>query len=213
MTCIYSIQRYEGASTLYGPHTLAAYINVTLSWLSSLSPSATNQPPVGPEPPDNTNRSLSFIPSVVRDSPPIFKSFGDVLEDVKGKYRRGETIRASFVGANPRNNLKQESSYAIVERLIDEEDLGGNPPSEGGLRKSRAPGAWEVVRSDNDWHLVFRWQRKSELLGTSEVEIAWETEPWAEPGRYRIRYLGDSKSLSGSINPFEGTSSEFDLTE
>ena len=47
----YSVQRYEGASTLYGPHTLNAYINATLKYLPFLSP-ILQQPQVlqGPAP-------------------------------------------------------------------------------------------------------------------------------------------------------------------
>ncbi|RYP14161.1 hypothetical protein DL765_006569 [Monosporascus sp. GIB2] len=190
----YGIQRYEGASTLYGPHTLAAYINVTLSWVPYLS-SVSSRPPRGPEPPDNSNRSLCFIPSVIHDATPFFKSFGDIVRDVKKVYRRGATVSASFVGANPRNNLRLEGSYAVVEQL----DLTT-------LR-------WRTVRDDGDWHLVFRWRRVSELLGTSEVDISWETEPWAEPGRYRIKYFGDAKGFTGTITPFEGLSSEFEVVE
>ncbi|KAF3058531.1 Neutral ceramidase B [Daldinia childiae] len=190
----YGIQRYEGASTLYGPHTLAAYINVTLSWIPSLSSSANSRPPRGPEPPDNSNRSLSFIPHVIHDSPPLFRSFGNVKQDVEEKYQKGVRVTTKFVGANPRNNLRLERNYAVVEKLID--------------------GVWKVVREDSDWHLVFRWRRTSELLGTSEVEITWETaDPWAEPGRYRIRYFGDAKSLAGQITEFEGVSSEFELVD
>ncbi|KAI2769396.1 Neutral/alkaline nonlysosomal ceramidase [Daldinia loculata] len=190
----YGIQRYEGASTLYGPHTLAAYINVTLSWIPSLSSSANSRPPRGPEPPDNSNRSLSFIPHVIHDSPPLFRSFGDIKQDVEEKYQKGVRVATKFVGANPRNDLRLERNYAVVEKLID--------------------GVWKVVRDDSDWYLVFRWRRTSELLGTSEVEITWETaDPWAEPGRYRIRYFGDAKSLAGQITEFEGVSGEFELVD
>ncbi|KAI1481219.1 Neutral/alkaline nonlysosomal ceramidase [Daldinia eschscholtzii] len=193
----YGIQRYEGASTLYGPHTLAAYINVTLSWVSSLSSTASSRPPRGPEPPNNSNRSLSFIPHVIHDSPPLFRGFGDVKQDVEEKYQKGARVTTKFVGANPRNNLRLERNYAVVEKLVNEKD-----------------GAWEAVRDDSDWHLVFRWRRTSELLGTSEVEITWETaDPWAEPGRYRIRYFGDAKSLAGQITEFEGVSGEFELVD
>ncbi|RYO85280.1 hypothetical protein DL766_009023 [Monosporascus sp. MC13-8B] len=190
----YGIQRYEGASTLYGPHTLAAYVNVTLSWVPYLS-SVSSRPPRGPEPPDNSNRSLCFIPSVIHDATPFFKSFGDIVRDVEKVYHRGATVSASFVGANPRNNLRLEGSYAVVEQL--------DPAT---LR-------WSVVRDDGDWHLVFRWRRVSELLGTSEVDISWETEPWAEPGRYRIKYFGDAKGFTGTITPFESLSSEFEIVE
>ncbi|KAL7623152.1 hypothetical protein AAE478_006833 [Parahypoxylon ruwenzoriense] len=214
----YGIQRYEGASTLYGPHTLAAYINVTLSWIPYLSSSASRRPPKGPEPPNNSNRSLSFIPSVILDSPPFFKKFGGVKQDVEDKYQTGARVTATFVGANPRNNLRLERSYAAVEKLVT---TSGSESPTGELHKERAQrqeenltanALWEVVRDDSDWYLVFRWRRTSELLGTSEVEITWETEdPWAEPGRYRFRYFGDAKSLSGEVTEFEGVSGEFEL--
>ncbi|KAI8946508.1 Neutral/alkaline nonlysosomal ceramidase [Xylaria longipes] len=198
----YSIQRYEGASTLYGPHTLAAYINVTLSWISSLGSSSAIRPAQGPEPPNNSNRSLSFIPSVIRDAPPFFKKFGDVVQDVEGgPYQKGEPITVKFVGANPRNNLRLGGSYAVVEKFVAAAGEAGVPE-------------WRAVRDDADWHLVFRWRRVSELLGTSEVAITWETaDPWAETGMYRIKYFGDAKSLGGKITGFEGVSSAFELVD
>ncbi|KAI1194717.1 Neutral/alkaline nonlysosomal ceramidase [Nemania serpens] len=225
----YSIQRYEGASTLYGPHTLAAYINVTLSWLSSLSSSSKTRPPRGPEPPNNSNRSLSFIPSVIRDAPPFFKSFGDAVQDVAaGPYRRGVPVTATFVGANPRNNLRLEGSYAVLEKSITSYASSSTTASTAGgevrsgvvgsgkdeTEARGPPTSWQVVRDDGDWHLVFRWRRVSEILATSEVSITWETaDPRAEAGTYRIRYFGDAKSLGGGITGFEGTSSAFELVD
>jgi len=192
----YGVQRYEGASTLYGPHTLAAYVNVTLSFLPYLSASAVDPPPHGADsfPPDNTNRSLSFITGVVRDGTPLFRTFGDVIQDVQRVYRRGAWVEARFVGANPRNNLRLEDTFAAVEKL--------------GVKGSRT---WETVRDDSDWSLVFNWRRTSEIFATSEVEIVWEIEAWAEPGVYRIRYYGDARALGGTITPFEGVTSPFAL--
>jgi neutral ceramidase len=195
----YAIQRYEGASTLYGPHTLAAYINVTLSFLRYLGAEAPPPPPhedVGLFPPDNSNTSLSFIPGVIRDGTPLFKRFGEVVTDVERVYSRGREVRVVFVGANPRNNLRLEGTYAAVERLALLE----------GEQK-----AWRRVRDDADWSLVFHWRRTSEIMGSSEVEIVWETEEWAKPGVYRIRYYGDAKSLGGELQAFEGVSSPFTL--
>lgn len=204
---------------------MAAYINVTLSWIPYLSSSASSRPPLGPEPPNNSNRSLSFIPQVIRDSPPFFKKFGQVKQDVEEVYQRGARVSATFVGANPRNNLRLERSYAVVEKLvtaptppptIPAADAGSASLGDDDLRKelvrTRDEDRWEVVRDDSDWHLVFSWRRTSELLGTSEVLISWETaDPWAEPGRYRFRYLGNAKSLAGEITEFEGASGEFEL--
>ncbi|KAI0402537.1 Neutral/alkaline nonlysosomal ceramidase [Xylaria palmicola] len=225
----YGIQRYEGASTLYGPHTLAAYINVTLSWIPALGSSSSDAvppPPQGPAPPNNSNRSLSFIPAVIRDAPPLFRGFGDVARDVVGPsqrpYRRGEAVSAAFVGANPRNNLRLGGSYAVVEKLEGGGTSGGMAPTadttiaESTMGGDGASGEaqWRVVRDDSDWHLVFRWRRVSEILGTSEVNVTWETaDPWAEAGTYRFRYFGDAKSLGGTITAFEGVSSAFELVD
>ncbi len=193
----YAIQRYEGASTLYGPHTLAAYVNVTLSFLPYLASTSSEAPsPPDAFPPDNANRSLSFITGVIRDGSPLFHSFGDVTQDVGRVYRRGAWIGAKFVGANPRNNLRLEDTYAAVENM---------------RAAPRGAVDWIRVRDDADWSLIFRWTRTSELMATSEVEIVWETEDWAEPGVYRIRYFGDAKSIGGHLTPFEGTSALFTL--
>ncbi|KAF7920390.1 uncharacterized protein EAE98_009083 [Botrytis deweyae] len=191
----YGIQRYEGASTLYGPYTLNAYINLTLSHLPFLSPTSVSQPPPGPLPPNNVNKSLSFITGVVYDGHPIFTSYGDIKTDVSPSYPLSSSpiITATFIGANPRNNLHLESTYASIEMFIPDTSK------------------WVRVRDDSDWSLIFAWKKVSEILGTSEVTITWETEEWAQKGRYRIRYFGDSKAVGGAITPFEGVSGVFEL--
>ncbi|KAJ0986260.1 hypothetical protein J5N97_004616 [Dioscorea zingiberensis] len=76
----YQIQRYEGASTLYGPHTLSAYIQEFSELASAL---ATGQNiPAGPQPPDLLNKQISLLPPVVIDSTPNGVNFGDVSTDV-----------------------------------------------------------------------------------------------------------------------------------
>ncbi|KAI9730645.1 MAG: hypothetical protein M1818_008127 [Claussenomyces sp. TS43310] len=189
----YGIQRYEGASTLYGPYTLDAYINLTVSSLHYLSVDSSSTPRPGPLPPNNVNQSFSFNTGVVYDGAPLFQSFGAVKEDVGPAYASGSVVRATFIGANPRNNLRLEQTYAAVE-------------------KRSSSGLWSTVRDDSDWSLIFNWKKTSELLGTSDVEIVWETEDAAEPGDYRLRYFGDSKTIGGVITPFEGTSGVFSLT-
>jgi len=145
-------------------------------------------------PPNNVNKSLSFITGVVYDGTPIFKSYGDIKTDVRPSYGIGSSVSAVFVGANPRNNLHLEQTYAAVEKL--------DPES----------ATWKRVRDDSDWSLIFNWKKTSEILGTSEAEIVWETEQWVEAGQYRIRYFGDSKTVGGKITAFEGVSGVFVLT-
>ncbi|GAB7358620.1 hypothetical protein MBLNU230_g3850t1 [Neophaeotheca triangularis] len=222
----YGIQRYEGASTLYGPHTLAAHINQSLSLLPYLSTHPPDLPPHShqPFPPIQTNTSYSFLPPIAFDRPPIFKSFGQVKQDVRPSYQVGETIEAVFVAANPRNNLRLGATYAAVEFF--------DPVVK----------VWKTIRDDGDWSLVFEWTRTSTVVGTSEVrvawEVGWETGGWRdgtpglkvggegrgegktdlragkrqEPdlkGLYRLRYFGDAKGIGGGLTGFEGVSGEF----
>ena len=188
----YFIQRYEGASTLYGPHTLNAYINATLTLLPYLTDAATGSSPAGPSPPDNRDKSISLITGVVYDGAPIGKKYGDVTKNVAASYPLGAFVSATFVGANPRNNLHLESTFAAVER-------------------QNGDGGWTRVRDDNDWDLLFEWKRVNGLLGTSDVTITWDTGISGEKGKFRIRYFGDSKAIGGKITPFEAASGVFEV--
>ncbi|KKK11968.1 neutral/alkaline nonlysosomal ceramidase [Aspergillus rambellii] len=204
----YRRQRYEGASTLYGPNTLAAYVNLTLTYLPYLNNSnnlaGLPSIPSGINPPINTDNSLSFITGVVYDGSPLGKSFGDVTSSAgKNTYAPGDTVTASFVGANPRNNLHLESTFAAVEWQ--------NPDT----------GTWEVVRDDHDWNLVYNWERLGTILGTSQVTLQWQIEDdyynsgnpkSLQAGSYRFHYYGDAKGLGGKITAFEGIDEPFTVT-
>jgi neutral ceramidase len=188
----YFIQRYEGASTLYGPHTLNAYINSTLKYLPFLADNVTGTSPAGPTPPDYREKSISLITGVAYDSAPLGKSYGQVTTNVKSTYAIGAVVSATFVGANPRNNLHLESTYAAIEK--------------------QSGSTWTRVKDDTDWDLVFEWKRVNGLTGTSDVTISWDTALGATSGTYRIRYFGDAKAaFGGAITPFSGTSGVFAL--
>jgi neutral ceramidase len=135
---------------------------------------------------------MSFITGVAYDATPWGSQFGDVKVNVdKIRYRPGETAKATFVGANPRNNLRLEQTYAAVEH------------------RRTFGGQWETVRDDSDWSVVLHWKRTSTVTGTSEVEVVWEIEADVPVGAYRLRYFGDSKAVGGKITEFEGVSREF----
>jgi len=190
----YGVQRYEGASTLHGIHTLNAYINSTLTYLPYLADSATNASPPGPTPPDNRNNSISLITGVVYDGAGIGRKFGQATTDVSATYTRGSLVRAVFVGANPRNNLRLEGTFAAIE-------------------KQNNDASWTQVRNDKDWELVYEWKRVNGVTGTSDVTISWDTSITSPAaGLYRIQYYGDSKAVGGKITSFTGTSGVFKLT-
>lgn len=189
----YEIQRYEGASTLFGPHQLDAFVNLTVGNMHYLDPKSTGSPDQGDLPPDNRNRALSFIPGVVLDSHPPRSDFGRTIRQPGPSHALGAIVNVTFQGASPRNNLRLEQTFAAVEQQ--------GPDS-----------SWRRVRDDRDWFLVYSWRRTNWRLGHSEVDIWWETAGNARAGTYRFKYYGDSKPLFGRIKPFEGTSSSFRLS-
>ncbi|KAM0445019.1 hypothetical protein ACHAQK_002563 [Fusarium lateritium] len=194
----YDAQRYEGGSTIHGRHSLDAYINLTSTYLGYLlGEKGAKKPPTGPAAPDNRKNSISLVTGVVYDNPKAGTKFGDVIKDVaKPKFKVGDTINATFVGANPRNNLRLESTYVAVEKRDSSE--------------------WIQVRTDQDWDLVFEWKRLDGLPGSSEVHVLWETG-WqdakaVQAGTYRLSYYGDSKApITGKITGFTGRSSVFEI--
>jgi neutral ceramidase len=92
----------------------------------------------------------------------VGKNFGDVITDVNKSYAVGQTASAKFAGANPRNNLRLEGTFAAVEK--------------------QNGSSWTRVRDDSDWNLVYRWKRTVNISGESEVTISWTIEN-GTPGR------------------------------
>ncbi len=215
----YIPQRYEGASTLFGQYTLEAYIDIYSKTLVPALKEGAADPPAGQLAPINIKRAYKLQTPVVYDNPVLLKSFGDVLEQPLAAYTINSNLKAlnnvtaSFVAANPRNDLRLDGTYFEVQRqAID--------------------GTWQVVRTDGHETTTMRWTRISEATGSSRVDIAWAIEPETPPGKYRIVYYGDSKTpVTGKIHGesipreesfgalltfplhtgFTGTTEEFDL--
>ncbi|UNI16422.1 Ceramidase [Purpureocillium takamizusanense] len=202
----YAAQRYEGSSTMFGPNQLQAFINLTTGNMHHLASEAPDPLVLAaassrrPKPPNHVNSSISLFPGVFFDRAPASRPFGHVLHQPRAAYKRGEVVRATFQGANPRNNLRLEDTYLALEREV-------------------FPGRWVRVLDDSDWFLLYSWRRTSLVLGYSEVDVAWETtivgategDTDLEPGTYRFKYYGDAQRLFGGVNAFEGTTNSFTL--
>lgn len=192
----YTAQRYEGASTMFGPFQLPAYINLTVGNMHYLAAGsagmAAGAARAAARAPNHANSSLSLFPGVVFDGAPASRPFGTAVRQPRRAYRAGEVVRATFQAANPRNNVRLEGTFAAVEQRV-------------------APGRWVRVADDGDWFLVFSWRRTRRLRGHSEAEVAWETGRDTAPGTYRLRYYGDAKRLLGGVEGFEGASESFTL--
>ncbi|NXQ12056.1 ASAH2 ceramidase, partial [Peucedramus taeniatus] len=193
----YQVQRYEAASTIYGPHTLSAYIQLYRGLAKAIALNATQELSPGPEPPLFNVTSLTLLPSLGAEKAPANKNFGDVLEEVRQEYREREVAEVTFVGANPRNSAENatEHNFLTVERY------------------SNISSSWRVVLNDASWDTRFYWSKGSG--GQSNVTIEWHIPAGTEPGVYRLRYFGHYKKRSFFrliTVPFEGSSSAFQIT-
>ncbi|XVF55141.1 hypothetical protein PTKIN_Ptkin06aG0012500 [Pterospermum kingtungense] len=185
----YQVQRYEGASTLYGPHTLNAYIQEFKKLAAALINGGSIEP--GPQPPDLLDKQISLLPPVVLDATPPGVNFGDVKDDVPNStFKRGDMVSATFWSACPRNDLMTGGTFALVELLQDQK-------------------TWISAYDDDDFCLRFKWSRPATLSPQSYATIEWRIPESAVSGVYRLRHFGASKSLFGSVSHFTGSSSAF----
>ncbi|KAI7902015.1 Neutral/alkaline nonlysosomal ceramidase [Cokeromyces recurvatus] len=195
----YQHQRYEGASTPYGPHTLEAYIKA-FDELVYMMANPNNHSIKSEELLDYTKQGFNLTPKYRSDQPHLFRSFGDVLQDVSSKYYSKNNLSSSFivsaifVAGNPRNDPMLGKTFLTVEKKIGKDK-------------------WKIIRTDDDYDTRFIWKYKHLLLGTSEATIEWHVSDSVEPGIYRIGYMGNSRlPFSKEIKPHKGYSSEFEIS-
>jgi len=186
----YAKQDYEGASTHFGPWTLAAVQQEVDKLAVALRTGATVAP--GPTPRDLRNEQSTVQTGVVYDDKPLSVSFGGVVTNALASYTRGQTVSVKFWGGHPKNNLRRQGSYLQVQR--------------------KSGTSWVTVANDWDWETKYRWQRHdcAPTYGCSHVTTEWTIPADTVPGTYRIRHDGDWKSgWDGLIRPYSGTSREF----
>ncbi|KAG7492710.1 hypothetical protein MATL_G00017560 [Megalops atlanticus] len=190
----YQVQRYEAASTIYGPHTLSAYMQLFRGLARAIAEGTVGELPKGPEPPFfNDSQLFSLLPAVPVDRKPENTSFGQVLEQVLPTYKRGEVASVTFVSGNPRNSGDmREKTFITVEQYHNRTQQ------------------WDIVHTDASWETRFHWVKGSGAQSNATVE--WHIPPSAQPGSYRIRHFGHYKQLKGLrpvITAYEGTSDVF----
>ncbi|XP_073541598.1 neutral ceramidase [Phyllobates terribilis] len=191
----YQAQRYEAASTIYGPHTLSAYIQQFRGLAKAIAEDTVSELPRGPQPPFFNESDLnSLLPPVPIDRAPADKTFGSVLVDVEPQYLPGEVASVTFVAGNPRSSVTymSDDTYLKVEKYEDVE------------------GAWRTVYNDASWETRYYWHKGTG--GESNATIEWHIPSSAASGIYRISHFGHRKLLlTPTIRPYEGTSAEFEI--
>lgn len=178
----YEAQRYEAASTLFGKHTLSAYIQQFVGLVPALLDGTPVEP--GPAPPDLLPLSWVTLEPPPPDWLPSGAEFGTVItepaqEFVIGAGYGGATrarqpppprpgtaaantaghsmpldrqfARASFYGANPRNDMRLGGTFLRVEKFV-------------------AGGGWEPVADDDDDLTRMKWNLVDWARGTEDRE-------------------------------------------
>nr|XP_032515548.1 neutral ceramidase isoform X1 [Danaus plexippus plexippus] len=189
----YQAQRYEAASTIYGPNTLHIYLHKYKQLTEALMKGSAVPP--GPSPPDLSQQLITLVPPVLWDSAPYKHEFGDCLQQPQRHYSYGDTVTATFVSGHPRNSPRHGRWFLSVERLV--------PFSED---------AWEVVATDADWETKYIWKRNSKILGTSEAVVEWEVAEGTPAGTYRLHHYGNYKYILGGVYPYHGFTDAFQVS-
>ncbi|XP_038591585.1 neutral ceramidase [Micropterus salmoides] len=188
----YQVQRYEGASTIYGPHTLSAYLQKYKGLARAIAQDRVSELPAGPQPPF-FQKLFNLMPAAPVDRKPVNSSFGDVLQQVYPVYRQGDVVSVTFVAGNPRHSGDIRDKTFITVEIYDNRTE-----------------TWNVVYTDASWETRFHWLKGSNQQSNSTVE--WHIPPSAPSGSYRIRHFGHYKQLKGLrpvITPYEGISDVF----
>lgn len=185
----YDQQAYEGGHTMFGRWSLPAYQQEFARLARDMRAGRPSAP--GPSPSANPDGGrVAFQPGVVLDTPPLGRSFGDVLEQPSATHRPGERARVVFASAHPNNNLHRGGTYLELQR--------------------RDEGGWTTVADDGDWSTRYHWQRRG--ISASEVTVTWDIPRDHPGGTFRVLHHGDARDALGRVTPFTGTSGPFTVT-
>uniref|UniRef100_H2YR11 Neutral ceramidase n=1 Tax=Ciona savignyi TaxID=51511 RepID=H2YR11_CIOSA len=192
----YNAQRYEAASTIFGPHTFQVYQQKYTDLIAPLVAGNKDDVDLGPTPDLKPANQSRIAPVPHPDKLPPGINFGDVISDVNMTYTPGDTVKVTFHGANPRHNMKLGSTYLEIQR--DEH------------------GSWTTIYTDADWSTKFTWLETNSSAPPADITIyviiEWNIPTDETAGSYRVLYHGDHMNEVGTITPFTGMSREFQVS-
>uniref|UniRef100_A0A8B9K2N4 Neutral ceramidase n=1 Tax=Astyanax mexicanus TaxID=7994 RepID=A0A8B9K2N4_ASTMX len=179
----YQVQRYEAASTIYGPHTLSAYIQHFRGLARAIAEGKVGELPKGPEPPFFSNL-FSLLPEVPVDKSPGNTTFGQVIQQVDPLYKV-----VSHTGFN------LDKTFITVEKFHN------------------STSTWEVVHTDASWETRFYWIKGTANQSNATVEwhIPLSAESGAYRIRHFGHYK--QRVIFPVITAYEGSSHTFRVTK
>jgi len=195
----YESQQYEGASTLFGPWTQAAYQQEFARLASDL---AAGRASTTAEPPLDVRPLVRPTPLGTRyDLDPPDARFGDIVRQAPADAAPGERVMVVFWSGTPRNGYRPDRQFAMLQRQAND-----------------AGDAWQTIATDGDWDLKCWWKqpadtadpsasREDRRLAAHHFTIAWDVPPATTPGIYRLVHHGVYKSqATGQLVEFTATS-------
>ncbi|OQS05662.1 neutral ceramidase [Thraustotheca clavata] len=197
----FAVQRYEGASTHFGPNQLCAtqqQFELLAHALKSNNPVETLPPPTNSK---NMIANTHWHTPVIVDSVPFGTSFGDIVNDVSPKnpegFHIGDTVKVTFYGGHPKNDLRTQSTFLEIQRFY--------PHDNGGY--------WKIVADDADENTFYHWKRIGVMV--SHITIEWKIKPGTPQGKYRIKHTGNCKPdwIRLQVISYHGFSSEFQVLD
>jgi neutral ceramidase len=186
----YALQQYEGASTLYGPNTLPAYLQIYSRLADSLLDPAiaivSAAPPMGDAPPPRVKPLEDKLPRLPFDGRRPFESLGEVVDQPSSSYVRGDVAKAAFRSALPAAGQRQAFT---IERLNG--------------------GEWETWSNDGVPGVSYRW-RWDLCVACSRLSAEWRISRATPPGTYRFRHRGQWRSVGdGAPRAYESATKPF----
>ena len=185
---VLTLCRYEAASTIYGPHTLSAYIQQYNKLATALAKG--NSVPPGPTTPNYMSKQITLLEGVLFDG----GSPGRVVREPEESYKVNSVVQVVFETGHPKNNLLTNKTFLEVQCLSN-------------------AGNWEVVATDSEWETKLKWERTNYIEGKSNAIIEWDIPTTSKPGKYRIKHYGYRKHLLNGITPFSGVSRQFEVSD
>ncbi len=192
----YAAQRYEGGSTMFGRWEQPALEQIAAGLATALRDGDT---------PDDAeaHRQVTFPKAArehaVADVAPPGARLGDVLVEPRAAYRPGDRVRVVFAGTHPNNDLRTGDTYLLVEQLRDGAAVGATNDAD-----------WVTIADDGDWSTRFRWASPSK--GVSRITVDWDVPVDTPDGTFRIRWFGDARTDAGGLEPVEGVTGPFRIT-
>lgn len=184
----YQIQRYEGGSTIYGPHTLMAYIDqftrLATTFKDGFLKSADGH--------EGVSNPISLLPPILMDLPILnlpVTWFGTVLKQPEDCFIKS-TVVVGFVCGHPRTNSNQR--FCSVEKRFDNR--------------------WIEFLSDGGLDVGYKWKRIGVMSGYCECDWRVGFTYLVGGGEYRMRYTGKHKML-GYIGAEVGVSKSFKVLD